>query len=150
VQKKKEKTMNKLILLGRLVHDPEMRVTPQTNTSVVRFSLAVNRAFKAAEGQPTADFFNIVAWKSTADFVNKYFKKGQQVLIEGSLRNKNWTDKDGNKRYSTEVHADHVYFADSKRDQSASTSSEVPNTQTNTQTGDGFYTMSSDDEDLPF
>jgi single-strand DNA-binding protein len=164
--------MNKVILMGRLTADPELRVTPQTNTSVARFSLAVNRSFKAQEGQPTADFFNIVAWKEKADFVGKYFKKGQQVLIEGYLRNNNWTDKDGNKRFNVEVYVDQAYFADSKRDgqggdsyapkqggyqaPSSAGSSAYGNapqggSQANTpETGDGFYTLSNDDEDLPF
>lgn len=107
--------MNKVILMGRLTGDPEVRYT-QSNISVARFSLAVNRVGKAQEGQPTADFFDIVAWRQTADFVGKYFKKGQQVLVEGNLRNNNWTDQQGQKRYRTEVHVDHAYFADTRRD----------------------------------
>lgn len=107
--------MNKVILMGRLTGDPEVRYT-QANISVARFSLAVNRIGKPQEGQPTADFFDIVAWRQTADFVGKYFKKGQQVLVEGYLRNNNWTDQQGQKRYRTEVHIDHAYFADSRRD----------------------------------
>jgi single-strand DNA-binding protein len=143
--------MNKVILMGRLTADPELRVTPQTNSSVVRFTLAVNRTFKAQEGQPTADFFNVVAWKSTADFVNKYFKKGQNVLIEGNLRNNNWTDKDGNKRFSTEVHADHVYFAGSKSEHSQNqTSSDSSVSKNIVDNGDGFYPLTGDDENMPF
>ena len=107
--------MNKVILMGRLTGDPEVRYT-QANISVARFSLAVNRIGKPQEGQPTADFFNIVAWRQTADFVGKYFKKGQQVLVEGYLRNNNWTDQQGQKRNSTEIHIDHAYFADSRRE----------------------------------
>ena len=107
--------MNKVILMGRLTGDPEIRYT-QSNISVARFSLAVNRIGKPQEGQPTADFFDIVAWRQTADFVGKYFKKGQQVLVEGYLRNNNWTDQQGQKRFRTEVHVDHAYFADSRRD----------------------------------
>ena len=107
--------MNKVILMGRLVADPETRIT--TNSiSVTRFSLAVNRIGKPQEGQPTADFFDIVAWRQTADFVGKYFKKGMQVLVEGTLRNNNWTDKEGQKRYHNEVQVDQAYFADSRRD----------------------------------
>jgi single-strand DNA-binding protein len=142
--------MNRVILLGRLCADPETRVTPQTNSTVVRFSLAVNRSFKGTDGI-TADFFNVVAWKQTGEFISKYFVKGQQVLIEGNLRNNNWTDKDGIKRFSTEVHADHVYFADSKRD--GQTHSE-PTTGTSSY---GNATISEQnaapvdpDEDLPF
>lgn len=107
--------MNKIILLGRLVADPETRYTANS-TQMTRFKLAVNRQGKPQEGQPTADFFQITAWRHTAEFVQKYFQKGQQVLVEGYLRNNSYTDKDGNKRYSDEIHADKVYFADSKRD----------------------------------
>jgi single-strand DNA-binding protein len=107
--------MNKVLLLGRIVADPETRYA-QNNTAMTRFKLAVNRGGKKQEGQPTADFIQITAWRQTAEFVQKYFHKGQQVLIEGYIRNNNYTDKDGNKRYSDEVHAEQVYFADSKRD----------------------------------
>ena len=99
--------INKVILLGRLVADPETRMT-QSNIAMTRFKLAVNRQGKKEEGQPTADFFQITAWRQTAEFVGKYFSKGQQVLIEGYLRNNTWTDKDGNKRYSDDIHADKV------------------------------------------
>jgi len=144
--------MNKVILMGRLVHDPELRVTPQTNSSVARFSLAVNRTYKASEGQPTADFFNVVAWKGTADFVGKYFKKGQQVLVEGNLKNRNWEDKDHHKRISTEVHADQVYFADSKREasQGQNTATSTAGTAGTADHGDGFYPLGGNEEDLPF
>lgn len=149
--------MNKVILMGRLTADPETRYT-QSNIPMTRFKIAVNRPGKPQEGQPTADFFNITAWRSTAEFVGKYFKKGQQVLIEGYLRNNSWTDQQGNKRYSDDVHADQVYFADSKRDSGSNNaygggmpqvsapafSAEKP------ENGDGFYALNEDDEDLPF
>jgi single-strand DNA-binding protein len=131
--------INKVILMGRLVADPETRMT-QSNIAMTRFKLAVNRGGKKQEGQPTADFIQITAWRQTAEFVQKYFHKGQQVLIEGYLRNNNWTDKDGNKRYADEVHAEHVYFADSKRDKVDDT-------------GESYSAVSAyqdTDEDLPF
>jgi single-strand DNA-binding protein len=131
--------MNKVILLGRLTADPETRIT-QSSIAMTRFKLAVNRGGKPQEGQPNVDFFQITAWRATAEFVSKYFHKGQQVLIEGYLRNNNWTDKDGNKRYADEVHADHVYFADSKRDKVDDT-------------GESYSAVSTyqdPDEDLPF
>ena len=106
--------INKVILLGRLVADPGTRYT-QSNIAMTRFKLAVNRQGKKEDGQPTADFFQVTAWRHTAEFVQKYFTKGQQVLIEGYLRNNTWTDKDGNKRYSDDIHATQVYFADSKK-----------------------------------
>lgn len=135
--------MNRVILLGRLTADPETRMT-QSNITMTRFKLAVNRGGKPQEGQPAADFIQITAWRATAEFVQKYFNKGQQVLVEGYLRNNNWTDKDGNKRYSDEVHADHVYFADSKRDSGQ---------QRVDDTSEGYSAVSAyqdTDEDLPF
>ena len=133
--------MNKVILLGRLVADPEIRYT-QNNTAMTRFKIAVNRQFKQ-DGQPAADFFQITAWRHTAEFVSKYFSKGQQVLIEGYLRNNQWTDKDGNKRYSDDIHADKVYFADSKRDSGGQQTQTTPAEQ------GGFYDLDNT-EDLPF
>lgn len=154
--------MNKVILLGRLVADPETRFT-QNNISVSRFRLAVNRQVRQQEGQQTADFFDIVAWRGTADFVSRYFKKGMQVLIEGYLRNNNWQDQQGNKHYRTEVHCENVYFADSKRDRDSTPSSTPSYNNTvpgpaaqdsgalqQPESGDGYYPFSGDDEDLPF
>lgn len=136
--------MNRVILLGRLTADPSTRMT-QSNIAMTRFKLAVNRQGKKEDGQPTADFFQITAWRSTAEFVQKYFTKGQQVLIEGYLRNNQYTDKDGNKRYSDDIHADKVYFADSKRDSGGQ--GYQPQTQPAEQSG--FYDLG-DDESLPF
>lgn len=148
--------MNKVILLGRLVADPEVRYT-QNNIAMTRFKIAVNRPGKPQEGQPTADFLQITAWRHTAEFVGKYFQKGQQVLIEGYLRNNSWTDQQGNKRYSDDIVADQVYFADSKRDRNDSTFvagspkvSAPPFQDQSPTSGDGFYTLNEDDEDLPF
>lgn len=112
--------MNKVILMGRLTRDPEARVT-QSNTAVCSFSLAVNRRFKQ-EGQPDADFINVVAWAKTAEFVSKYFAKGQQVGVIGRLNTRDYTDKDGKKVFVTEVVAEEVYFADSKKEPNVTTS----------------------------
>ncbi len=149
--------MNKVILLGRLVADPEVRYT-QSNTAMARFKLAVNRQGKPQEGQPTADFLQITAWRHTAEFVGKYFQKGQQVLVEGHLRNNSWTDQQGNKRFSDDIHADQVYFADSKRDRNDNNSFGADSSKVSAPSfqeqkpasGDGFYTLNEDDEDLPF
>ena len=158
--------MNKVILMGRLVADPETRYT-QSNISVSRFRLAVNRQAKQQEGQPTADFFDIVAWRSTADFVSRYFRKGMQVLVEGYLRNNNWQDQQGNRHTRTEIHCENVFFVDSKRDRDSAPSgmpagapsynSTVPgpmaqeiNDLQQPESGDGYYPFSGDDEDLPF
>ena len=116
--------MNKVILMGRLTRDPETRYTQGNNTAVCSFSLAVNRRYKQ-EGQPDADFINVTAWAKTAEFVSKYFTKGQQVGVIGRMQTRNYDDKDGKKVYVTEVVAEEVYFADSKKEQSNVTTSEV-------------------------
>ena len=112
--------MNKIILLGRLSKDVEVRYTQANNTMVASFTLAVNRRFKQ-EGQPEADFINIVAWSKLAEFCSKYFKKGQQVSIVGRLQTRTWEDEQGQKRYVTEVVAEEVYFADSKKEETTQT-----------------------------
>lgn len=114
--------MNKVVLMGRLTKEPEMRAT-QSGTGVCSFSLAVSRRFKQ-EGQPDADFINVTAWAKTAEFVSKYFTKGQQVGVIGRMQTRNYDDKDGKKVYVTEVVAEEVYFADSKKEQSNVTTSE--------------------------
>lgn len=104
--------MNKTILLGRLVKDPDVRVTTNAKT-VASFTLAVNRRF-AKKDEDDADFFNIVAWSQLGEFCGKYFTKGQQVVVVGRLQNRSW-DKDGQKHYVTEIIAEEAYFADSKK-----------------------------------
>lgn len=108
--------MNKVVLLGRLTEDPDVRYTQTNNTLVASFTLAVNRRFKSA-GQPDADFINIVAWGKIGEFVSKYFNKGQQVGIIGRIQTRNYEKEDGTKVYVTEVIAEEVYFADSKKEQ---------------------------------
>lgn len=107
--------MNNVSLVGRLTKDPEMRYTQANNTAVAGFTLAVNRRVKA-DNQPDADFIAIVAWQKTAEFCNKYFVKGQQVWVQGRIQTRTWDDNDGKKHYVTEVVAEQVGFADSKKD----------------------------------
>ena len=108
--------LNRIILMGRLTRDPELRHT-QTGTPVASFSLAVDRDFKdKSTGEKATDFIDIVAWRSTAEFVSRFFTKGRLAVVEGRLQLRDWTDRDGNKRRSAEVVADNVYFGDSKRD----------------------------------
>ena len=109
--------LNKIILMGRLTRDPELRRT-QSGTAVASFTLAVDRDYKPQDGERETDFIDIVAWRGTAEFVSKYFTKGRMAVVEGRLQVRDWTDKDGNKRRSTEVVADNVYFGDSKRSES--------------------------------
>ena len=110
--------LNKIILMGRLTRDPELRRTG-SGTAVTSFSLAVDRDFKSQSGEKETDFIDIVAWRATAEFGSKYFTKGRMAVVEGRLQIRDWTDKDGGKRRSAEVVADNVYFGDSKRDGAA-------------------------------
>lgn len=108
--------MNKVILMGRLTRDPEVRYTQTNNTLVASFSLAINRRFVRQGEERQADFINIVAWSKLGEFCSKYFKKGQQVSVVGRLQTRTWDDEQGQKRYITEVVAEEAYFADSRRD----------------------------------
>ena len=107
--------LNKIFIMGRLTRDPELRRT-QNGTAVAGFALAVDRDFKNADGTKETDFVDVVAWRSTAEFVSKYFAKGRMAVVEGRLQIRDWQDKDGNKRRSAEVVADSVYFGDSKKE----------------------------------
>ncbi len=108
--------LNKVFLQGRLVADPELRHTP-AGVAVATFRLAVDRDFKSKNpDEPTADFVNIVAWRSSAEFVSRYFSKGRMALVEGRLQIRSYNDRDGNRRSVTEVVADSIHFCDSKRD----------------------------------
>ena len=105
--------LNRIILMGRLTRDPELRRTG-SGTAVTSFSLAVDRDFKSQSGEKETDFIDVVAWRSTAEFVAKYFTKGRMAVVEGRLQIRDWQDRDGNKRRSAEVIADNVYFGDSR------------------------------------
>lgn len=107
--------MNCVNLIGRLTKDPDIKYTQTNNTVIANFTLAVNRRF-AKEGQPTADFINIVAWGKTGEFCSKYFQKGMQVAIQGRIQTRNWEDDQGQKHYVTEVIAEQCFFADSKKE----------------------------------
>lgn len=100
--------------MGRLTKDPELKST-NNGTSVCTFTVAVDRRFKNASGEREADFIPVVAWRQTAEFVEKYFQKGSRIALVGSIQVRTWDDDSGNRRYITEVIADEVYFADSKQ-----------------------------------
>ena len=139
-------SFNKVILIGNLTADPELKQT-QSGVSVCSFNIAVNRRFKA-EGQQECDFITIVAWRQQADFVCKYFKKGQAILICGQLQTRTWTDNQNNKRYATEVVADEVSFVGNKESSSeAKNEPYVPSAYT--QNSQNFEEIPNDG-DLPF
>jgi single-strand DNA-binding protein len=107
--------LNQIVLMGRMVRDPELRHT-QNGTAVASFTLAVDRDFKDKQtGEKETDFIDCVAWRHTAEFVSRYFARGRMAVVEGRLQIRNWTDKEGNKRRCAEVLADSVYFGDSRQ-----------------------------------
>ena len=142
--------MNKVVLMGRLTRDPEVRYTQTNNTLVASFSLAVNRRFAKQGEERQADFINVVAWSKTGEFCSKYFKKGQQVGVIGRIQTRNWDDDQGQKHYITEVVAEEAYFADSKRD------GDIPGASIENTFGESiansseFQVTSGSDDDLPF
>lgn len=110
--------MNKVILMGRLTRDVEMRQTPG-GVSLARFSIAVNRRFAGKDAQQQADFINCVAWRQTGEFLARYFRKGSMVAVVGSLQSRSWDGQDGKKQYATEVVVDEAYFTGSKSETGA-------------------------------
>jgi single-strand DNA-binding protein len=147
--------LNCVTLMGRLVADPDMRVTT-TNKSVINFRIAVDRSY-TKNGNREADFISIVAWESTADFVYKYFHKGDMIALQGSIQTRNYEDKDGNKRTAFEVVAKEVSFCGGKNENSSTDSSTKNNKSTDTSTVPGYSQMPTDDfeeigddEELPF
>ena len=145
---------NKVILMGRLTADPEQKQT-QNGTAVTSFSLAVDRKYNKGEDKQT-DFISVVAWKQTAEFICKYFKKGSAILLCGELQTRSWTDNQGNKRYATEVIANEVSFCEAKN---TSEGNSAPKAQSGSQGSYGYmpqaYTQPNfeevgQDDDLPF
>lgn len=131
--------MNKVILMGRLTKEPELKQTQQ-GVSVCSFSIAVNRRF-AKEGQQDADFINCIAWRNTAEFITKYFHKGNMIAVVGNIQTRTWEDANGKKQYSTEVIVDEAYFTGSKENNSHS---DMPSGF------EGFTQADEIDGDLPF
>ena len=155
--------LNHIVIMGRLTRDPELRYT-QSQTPVASFSLAVDRDFGGRDGgEKQTDFIDCVAWRQTAEFVNKYFTKGSMAVVSGRLQIRDWTDRDGGKRRSAEVVADNVYFGESKRrDGGDAPRPAAPSTSAPAhrgsyggydnvpQGGSAFSELDDDDGDLPF
>ena len=147
--------MNKVILMGRLTRDPELRYTQTTNIAQATFSVACDRR-RSADGTQTADFINCVAWRQTAEFISKYFAKGSRILLTGSIQNRDY-EKDGRKVYVTEVIVDDAEFCESKgqSQNSGSYSGAVPAGDTAAQAdasqdgGNGYFALDSN-EFVPF
>ena len=154
--------MNKVILMGRLTRDPELRYTTANSTPVCSFTLAVDRRFNKQGEERQADFINIVTWGKTAEFCSKWFKKGRQVAVSGRIQTRTWDGEDGRRRYATDVIAEDVYFADSKREsydndgggQYNGAQQPFPrqpsSQQQPTPANDTFFTDDDNEDDIPF
>ena len=145
--------LNHIAIMGRLVRDPDLRHTT-SGTPVASFRLAVERDFKGDGGEKESDFIDVIAWRSTGEFVSKYFRKGKMAVGSGRLQMRNWTDKDGGKRTSAEVVADNVYFGSARTDgehaaQAAFSGAEDSPRRVAGNASD-FDLLDGDDEELPF
>ena len=155
---------NNVILGGRLTSDPELKQT-LSGVPVCTFGIAVNRRYQR-DGQNETDFFNCVAWRSTGEFINKYFGKGSSVCVVGSIQNRSWTDSNGNKRYATDIVVDEAYFVDSKADSVGTVVPDCPISRAESSEGQSYmpeayqasvgqntapnFEKIKDDGDLPF
>ena len=132
--------LNHIAVMGRLTRDVELRRT-SSGTAVASFTVAVDRDFPNKDtGERETDFIDCVAWRSTGEFVSKYFQKGSMAVVDGRLQIRNWTDKDGNKRRTAEIVADHVYFGSSKKS----------GEETVAAPGEYYAVLEDDDAQLPF
>lgn len=138
--------MNKVILIGRLTKDPELRYTSNNNTAVCSFTLAVDRRFTKQGEEKQADFISVVVWDKQAEFCSKYFQKGSKMAVVGRIQTRTWDDTEGKKHYVTEVVAEDVEFVESKKSEGSS-GKFAANSGNDQQ--DGFYPLD-DNDDLPF
>jgi len=139
--------MNKVILIGRLVKDPEIKTT-QSQIAFCGFTIAVDRKFKTSSGERKADFISCVAWRQQAEFLGHYFSKGSRVAVIGNLQSRTYDDANGKKVYVTEVVCDEIEFVDSKHDLQTGTT--VQNNPPAPTVDNGFYPAMDDDTALPF
>ena len=144
--------LNHIVIMGRLTRDPELRYT-QSQTAVASFRLAVERDYAGQGQERQTDFIDCVAWRSTAEFVSKYFQKGSMAVVSGRLQLRDWTDRDNNKRRSAEIVVDNVYFGASKRDSESSGGTSqyrAPSPAPQQPNGSQFTELDDTDEELPF
>lgn len=143
--------MNSIIIMGRLTDNPELRKTPN-DISVTSFTVAVNRSYSSGADRQ-ADFFNCTAWRGTAEFISKYFAKGQMIAVEGSMQSRRYDDRDGNKRTTWEIQVNQAHFCGSKNENSAAGGfnhgSDAAPSFSNADAGD-FTELDVGDDDLPF
>lgn len=149
--------LNSVCLMGRLTADPELKTT-SSQVAVCSFRIAVDRTYQAKGQEKQTDFINIVSWRQTAEFVSRYFRKGQLIAVQGSIQTNSYTDKDGNKRTAFDVVADNVFFAEPKRDSTSTGGNRYDNQvpQYNeappafSNAGSGDFEEIVGDDDLPF
>lgn len=149
--------LNKVILCGRLTADPELKQTP-SGVAVVSFTLAVNRRFQSKSADSNqggqADFITLVAWRQTAEFISKYFKKGSALCVTGSIQTRSWQDPQGQRRYATEVVVDEAMFVDSRNESAAGAQAYTPDAYAapsfSTPTAAPNFEELKADDDLPF
>ena len=150
--------LNKVVLAGRITADPELKQT-SSGISVLSFTIAINRSYVSKnndQGERQADFINVVAWRTTAEFISKYFRKGSAICVTGSIQTRSWQDQQGQKRYVTEVVADEAAFVESRADggnNQAAYGSDAygaaPSFSSNVGSAPNFEEHNTDD-DLPF
>ena len=151
--------LNKVVLAGRMTADPELKQTP-SGVSVLRFTLAVNRRFSrganGGEGEQQTDFITLVAWRQTAEFISKYFRKGSALCVTGSIQTRSWQDQQGQKRYATDVVVDEAMFVDSRNESGNAQGGYMPDAynsapsySSNAGATPNFEELTTDD-DLPF
>ncbi len=141
--------LNNAVIMGRLVADPELRVTTGSGISVTSITVAVDRRFTKQGEEKQADFIDVIAWRQTAEFICKYFRKGSMIAIQGYIQTRNYEDKNGNKRKAVEIVADNVSFCGGKNENSTPSASPTPSM--NISADDDFdYQDIPDDDDLPF
>ena len=138
--------VNSVVLMGRLTYEPELRSTPN-GVSVIRFQVACDRNFSKSGEERKTDFIDVTAWRQTAEFISRYFRKGSMIAIEGSIQTDNFTDKDGNKRKSVQVVANNVSFCGSKSENGAASNNSAPSYASD---NSDFEEIPDDDDDLPF
>lgn len=143
--------INNAVIMGRICHDLELRTTA-SSTSVTNFTVAVDRNYQKQGEEKQTDFIDVVAWRQTADFVCRYFKKGSMIAVQGSIQTRNYEDKNGNKRTAVEIVADNVSFCGSKSDNggNATNNTLAPTNATQGNFGGDFEEIPDDDNSLPF
>ena len=145
--------LNTTTLAGRLVADPELKTTA-SGVPVTSFTIAVNRRRRSKNTERKADFFTVVAWRHHAEFVTRYFKKGSSIFVTGELQTRDWTDKDGIKRYATELVADDIRFVDAKSDRAGAdatdTTTYIPDAYTSSSDTNPAFEDITEDDELPF